>query len=492
MHTIKSITNLVRWLCSKLCFNEILIAITILIEVINYERNDIRPRNDFKEKHPNYREFIVDPLPPLTDPPPLAEASPKVDFKELLKEYRSRTGKELKPVKRRKNSQLPIQYMRCEHCGAPSKYLYINDGRKKSQLLCKVCGTLFQLHHNRKESKAKYWCPHCGRAIYLWKKSDVCNIYKCGNKNCPCYLNNLKKLNEREKKLQKTGMSSQFKLCYQYREYHFSPAQLKTVQPEYTNGNFKNIHNTFNTVGLVLAYNVSFGLSGRMTAQILRNIHNIDISYQTVFNYIKNAAPLAYMFLKNNLDDLSDNKIAGDETYIRINDRWYYTWFVIGAESRAIRAFNISDNRGVLPAFATINDAMKYVPENLDEPIDFIADGNPSYDAAIHAFNADKNGKPIKRRKVIGLANENTESEQYRPFKQLIERLNRTYKFHTRSRCGFKNLNGAVALTTLFVVFYNFLRPHGSLKYKTPIELHIFDNISTIQAKWLKILQSAA
>ena len=264
------------------------------------------------------------------------------------------------------------------------------------------------------------------------------------------------------------------------------------MQPEYTNGNFKNIHNTFNTVGLVLAYNVSFGLSGRMTAQILRNIHNIDISYQTVFNYIKNAAPLAYMFLENNLDDLSDNKIAGDETYIRINDRWYYTWFVIGAESRAIRAFNISDNRGVLPAFATINDAMKYVPENLDEPIDFIADGNPSYDAAIHAFNADKNGKPIKRRKVIGLSNEDSESEQYRPFKQLIERLNRTYKFHTRSRCGFKNLNGAVALTTLFVVFYNFLRPHGSLKYKTPIELHIFDNISTIQAKWLKILQSAA
>ena len=95
---------------------------------------------------------------------------------------------------------------------------------------------------------------------------------------------------------------------------------------------------------------------------------------------------------------MNDKQLAGDETYIRINEQWNYTWFVIGAQLRAIRAFNMSDNRGVLPALATINDAMKYAPENLDEPIDFIADGNPSYDAAIHAFNAGKNGKLIKRR----------------------------------------------------------------------------------------------
>ncbi len=189
---------------------------------------------------------------------------------------------------------------------------------------------------------------------------------------------------------------------------------------------------------------------------------------------------------------MNDKQLAGDETYIRINEQWNYTWFVIGAQLRAIRAFNMSDNRGVLPALATINDAMKYAPENLDEPIDFIADGNPSYDAAIHTFNADKNGKPIKRRKVIGLANEDAESEQFRPFKQIIERLNRTYKFHTRARCGFKNNNGAVVITTLFVAYYNFLRPHSSLEYKPPIQLDLFDGINTIQGKWLKILQNDA
>ena len=50
---------------------------------------------------------------------------------------------------------------------------------------------------------------------------------------------------------------------------------------------------------------------------------------------------------------------------------------------------------------------------DVNDPIEFIADGNPSYDAAVHAINADKEGKPITRRKVIGLKNEDDESQQY-------------------------------------------------------------------------------
>ena len=89
-------------------------------------------------------------------------------------------------------------------------------------------------------------------------------------------------------------------------------------------------------------------------------------------------------------------------------------------------------------------------------------------------------------------SNEDAESEQFLPFKQIIERLNRTYKFHTRARCGFKNTNGAAVITTLFVAYYNFLRPHSSLEYKPPIQLDLFEEINTIQGKWLKILQNAA
>ncbi len=487
MQTVASITRLVHWLCKQLNFDELLVAVNILLGIINGKRDDIPLRTNIREKYPNYRQFVVDMLAPLTEEP-LKKVVPETDFKQLFAEYHLKTGKDLSPVRRRKNSKLPHSYARCEHCNAPAKYLYVNDGRKNSQLRCKVCNTLFPSSRIRKESKTGYWCPYCGRALYRWKTDDACTIFKCGNDTCSHYLTNLEKLNEHEKKLQKTGKCSQFKLRYQYREYHFTPAQLRTVQPNGSARSINNIHNPYHTVGLALAYSISYGLSSRMTRRILRDIHNIVISHQTVLNYQKDAAALAWNFMQKHKDLTSESQIIGDETYIRISDRWHYTWFVIGKKSRAIHAFNISNSRGVLPALATITMAMKNAPKN----IEFIADGNPSYDAAVLAFNAENDEKSIKRLKVIGLTNDDDESTQYRPLKQLIERLNRTYKFHTRARCGFKNTNGAAVLTTLFVAYYNYLRPHTTLKFKPPIYISKLAGITTIQGKWLKMLESAA
>ena len=490
MQTVISITRLVRWVCKQLNFDELLVAVTIFLEVINDQRDDIKPRSSFKEEHPNYRKFSVDPLEPFTEAP-LKKVASEADFKKLIETYRHTTGKELKPVRRHKKAHLPPPYARCEHCNAPAQYLYVNNGVKQNQLRCKICNTLFPSHRIRKESAVLYRCPHCDRALYLWKKTPVSTIFKCGNKACPCYLTNLAKLNKQERELQKTGMSSQFKLHYQWREYHFTPAQLQTVQPRRSKRSLRRIHNSYNTVGLVLSYTVSFGLSSRMTQRILKEMYCISISHQTVQNYLHDAAPLAYNFMQKYQQPMNDIYIAGDETYIRVNDRWNYAWFLIGKISRIIYAYTISDNRGVLPALATLTKAMEHVPENTTAPVEFIADGNPSYDAAVHAFNTASKDHSILRRTVIGLSNDDDESELYRPLKQLIERLNRTYKFHTRARCGFKNTNGAVALTTLFVAYYNFLRPHSSLNFKTPIQLDQFNAISTLQGKWQKLLELA-
>ena len=489
MQKVSSITRLVRWLCKQLNIDELLVAANILLEIINGKRDDIKLRTNIHEEHPNYRQFTVDPLVPLIEAP-LKKVVQEADFKQIIDEHYRLSGKYIEPVKRHKKSHVPPSYARCKHCNAPAKFLYVNDGRKKSQLRCKVCNTLFQSNRIRKESKAKYWCPYCGRALYRWKSADTHTIFKCGNKTCLCYLANLQKLNEHEKKLQKTGMRSQFKLCYQYREYHFTPAELQTVRPGNTSWSLSNIHNSYNTVGLVLAYSISYGISARMTKQILRDVHNISISHQTVLNYLQSASVLVWNFIQKYQGQMNDTQIAGDETYIRITDKWGYTWFVIGAQSKALWAFNISDNRGVLPALSTLSKVMQNAPDN--SAIEFIADGNPSYDAAVHAFNATSNNKSLSRLKVIGLSNDDDESKKYRHLKQLVERLNRTYKFHTRARCGFKNINGAAVLTTLFVAYYNFLRPHSSLASKPPINLSKLAGITTIQGKWLKMLQLAA
>ena len=116
-------------------------------------------------------------------------------------------------------------------------------------------------------------------------------------------------------------MSSQFKLCYQYREYHFTPAELQTVSPRDTLRSLNTIHNSYNTVGLVLAYSISYGISARMTKQILWDVHNISISHQTVLNYLQNASVLVWNFIQKYQGMVSDTQIIGDETYIRISDK---------------------------------------------------------------------------------------------------------------------------------------------------------------------------
>jgi putative transposase len=114
----------------------------------------------------------------------------------------------------------------------------------------------------------------------------------------------------------------------------------------------------------------------------------------------------------------------------------------------------------------------------------------PAYLAGIHFINQvyDSN---LTHKKVIGLKSPDKESEEFRPFKELIERLIRTYKFHARAAGGFNSVNGAVTLTTLFVIYYNFLRPHTSLNYSVPVPLESLKGIDTLQGKWAKIIKLA-
>ncbi len=138
-----------------------------------------------------------------------------------------------------------------------------------------------------------------------------------------------------------------------------------------------------------------------------------------------------------------------------------------------------------------MREAIRTATDN--QEITLVSDGNPSYPAGIHFLNDQESDSPdICHKKVIGLQNLDAESEEFRSFKQLIERLNRTFKYHVKPAAGFNSTNGAVALTTLFVTHYNFLRPHMSRDYKPPVALPELKAISTLQGKWTKILSLAA
>lgn len=487
---MSKIARFVIWICSKFTRTEIEQIIAGLLDVLNNRNPEVKPKDDFKEKHPNYRIFSVDPIPPLTEPPAPKQSLQPKDYKLLLSKYQTDHGKPLSPVKHRSNSPKVPQQTLCPLCNAPHIYIYYNDGNKRSQLRCKVCNHLFQLNKRfRKNDKSKYFCPYCHHALFKWKERKEVTIYKCCNDNCPHRIQALNKLNPAERLIQKK-LSSQFKLCYQYREYHFKPSELHHSAPDKPDVDLSKIHNPPDILGLILAFYVSFAITARKTAYILRTVFNIKVSYQTVLNYAAAAAFYCHSFNlkhKGPIDSIS----AGDEAYIKVMGKHHYVFFFISSKSLKITAYHVANNRGVQPAVAAMNEAIRTAQPGQD--IILITDGNPSYPAGIHFINSlsDSNSS-IQHHKVIGLQNLDKESEEFRPFKQIIERLNRTYKYHVKPSHGFNVVNGAVALTILFVTHYNFLRPHMSLNYKPPIQLPELQDISTIQGKWAKILSLTA
>jgi transposase-like protein len=301
------------------------------------------------------------------------------------------------------------------------------------------------------------------------------------------FLSNYNKLNSAERLLRKSK-SSQFKLHYQFREYHIPDELLKTsFLSTYPHLVFTRLRNSLNTVALVLTFHVSFALSARKTALLLRKVFSIPISYQSVLNYSQFAASFCHKFNSAYKGDIDDT-ISGDETYIKIKGKYSYVFLFISSSNHKIASYHVSPTRDVLGAVPSILEAIR--TSKPDQIITLITDGNPAYPSAIHFINQ-KLEKSLSHKKVIGLQNLDEESETYRPFKQLIERLNRTYKFHVRPAYGFNSENGAIALTILFVTHYNFLRDHIALNYKTPVQLGFLKQHKTIQAQWTEILNRA-
>ena len=419
-----------------------------------------------------YLQFKID-TPAIIEPFVTIEHK---DHKQIIKD------KNIKPIKRRNGKEITID-VKCPCCDAPKDFLYDNNG-KQTQFECKVCSFVFSTNPN-KDKDIILKCPHCQYQLSLVHHRDDFDVYRCQNNNCPYYVKNKASLKGDDLKLY-LEHPEKIKLRYIYRKFDID---FPTLQKDYRDFvkppiDLSKAYSSRYIIGLCLTYHVNYGLSYRQTSSILRDVHEVYISYKTVENYCKAVSTIVHPLLEFYPYELSDT-IAADETYIKVLGKTNYIFFYFDSIKKIITSYRVFDKRDSLSSIkAAYSTLSKY--DKLPESLKVISDGNPIYNVAVQYWT--EHGMPFKLLQVIGLTNQDDTSKEYRSQKQIIERHNRTLKHYYRPKGGFTSLDNANSYMVLFSTCFNFLRPNSSLKYKTPVELPELSNITCMPNKWLELI----
>ena len=434
----------------------------------------------FDDSHsPKYQKFKIDKLPKIIS------FKQEWNWTDLITYYKKRYNKIIKPVFRHRECDVPTGCT-CPQCKAPYHYLMWNDGKKKSQLLCKVCQSLFSTASKGRFSRIYVLrCPHCNNALVHKKDRKHFIVHKCVNPKCSYYLNNLKKVSKKD--IEEDYGKNKYKLHYIYREFNinFFKIDIKSLPKNASSLKFSKFDK--NVMGLCLTYKIDLGLSLRKTAQALNDIHGISISHQQVANYCKTAAICIKPFT-DNYDYRSGKVFTANETYIKVKGIRSYIRFIMDAVKRSIIGYRISCERDVGSCILAMRMAFKHF-KKLPEGFRFIADGYSAYVLAAQQFLREFGDNfKFDITQVIGLTNDDAVSAKFRPYKQMIERLNRTYKASYRPTNGFNNIDGANYDPALWVTYYNFLRPHKFNHYKVLNEIEDLKYISNMPGKWQMLI----
>jgi transposase-like protein len=424
---------------------------------------------------PKYKKFEVDKL-------PIIKVFKDLNYKHLLLEFKATHGKELKPVNARGKNPVPPNVV-CPCCGAPHIYIYDNTGGR-GQLWCKVC----DLHFNKNKSDFKattFCCPYCGQALSKKKDRKHFNIHKCVNKKCAFYLQALGRLSPEETEEYQRD-KHKFKLHYLYREFtlDFFKIDLTSMPKGATSLNFRDF--TPHIMGLCLTYNVNLGLSTRKTAAALWDIHGVKISHVMVSKYAITAAAFVKPFV-DNYDYKPTNYLAADETYTKVKGVRHYVWFVMDAIKKSILGYQISDTRDTGPCILAMRMAFSKFKEFPGKALKFVADGYTAYKLAQQQFMLQE--MDFNLIQVIGLTNDDPVSTEYRWLKQIIERLNRTFKFSYQVTNGYGSGEGSNTHVSLFVAYYNFLRPHSYTYWQPLNSIPELESLPNMPAKWQKLIE---
>lgn len=197
--------------------------------------------------------------------------------------------------------------------------------------------------------------------------------------------------------------------------------------------------------------------SFRNIALILRVVNNTKVSHTTVGNWCKKFAPLfnnLALELMHMLDFNSDEWHA-DETLVKISGKKYYIWFIIDSQIRFILGFHLSTYRNSQQAFTLLNPVK-----------DLVGTVNSIVSDLYSAYKV-----PIKATLGNNVRHIRVESFKDDISNNLIKSFHRQFKAWYKTKQGFNSFDSANNLISMFVFFYNFVRPDSALNGLTPAQV---------------------
>lgn len=229
--------------------------------------------------------------------------------------------------------------------------------------------------------------------------------------------------------------------------------------------------------GITTAMQLYFsGESLRNVSKSLKLI-GMDVTHQTVYNWIKRYTKLLEKYLENIKPQVGDAWRA-DEVFVKINGNLKYVFALLDDETRYLIAHEVADRKEGHDArslFAKGKEVTGTKPKVL------ITDGLKSYSEAYQkefwTINRENRTLHIKHIRMSGDMNNNK-----------MERLNGEIRDREKTMRGLKKMDTPILKG--YEIFHNYIRTHEGLDGKTPSEACGIKING--ENKWITLIQNAS
>lgn len=180
----------------------------------------------------------------------------------------------------------------------------------------------------------------------------------------------------------------------------------------------------------------------------IRLTYGITRTPQAYFYWIKKFTKMAMGVIRSK-PIKTGNHWHADEFFVREKGQQKYVWNVLDHDTRKLIVSVLLDGRGEKEALKAIEDAIKRAGK---KPAKISTDGLPSYSKALVEYAGE-----IEHVKNVGIAKKENNN--------MVESMHSMMRSLARASRGIKS---GESFADGFYVYYNYIRPHGSLDNRPP------------------------